>query len=156
MQAQYSQQSSLLLLSLLGEENGVDVGENSTGSDGDSAQKLVELLVVLDGKGDVPGDDAGLLVVAGGVSGELKDLGAKVLKDGGHVDTGSHTDTGSVSSLLKVACQTGNGELKSSLGAGAHTLSLSASSFSFSCECWGGGGCGLVGRLGWGGVERLD
>ena len=119
---------------LLGEEDGVDVGEDTTGSDGDSAKKLVELLVVLDGKGDVAGDNAGLLVVAGGVSGELKDLGAEVLKDGGHVDTGSHTDAGSVSSLLQVAGQTGNGELKSSLAAGASALSgLSASSFSFSC-----------------------
>ena len=113
----------------------MDVGENTATGDGDSAQKLVELLVVLDGKGDVAGDNAGLLVVAGGVSGELKDLGAKVLEDGGHVDTGSHTDAGSVSTLLEVASQTGNRELKSGLAAGASALSgLSAASFSFSCE----------------------
>ena len=113
----------------------MDVGEDTATGDGDSAQKLVELLVVLDGKGDVAGDNAGLLVVAGGVSGELKDLGAKVLEDGGHVDTGSHTDAGSVSTLLEVASQTGNRELKSGLAAGASALSgLSAASFSFSCE----------------------
>ena len=124
-------------LLLLGEKDGMDVGEDSTGSDGDSAQKLVELLVVLYGKGDVAGDNAGLLVVAGGVSGKLKDLSAQVLKDGGHVDTGSHTNTGSVSTLLKVACQTGNWELKPSLGRRAGALSgLSASSFSFSCDCF--------------------
>ena len=112
----------------------MDVGEDTATGDGDSAQKLVELLVVLDGKGDVAGDNAGLLVVAGGVSGELKDLGAKVLEDGGHVDTGSHTDAGSVSTLLEVASQTGNRELKSGLAAGASALSgLSAASFSFSC-----------------------
>ena len=52
----------------------MDVGEDSTGSDGDSAKKLVELLVVLDSKGDVPGDDPRLLVVTGGVPGELEDL----------------------------------------------------------------------------------
>ena len=112
----------------------MDVGEDTTGSDGDSAKKLVELLVVLDSEGDVPGDNPGLLVVAGGVSGELEDLRAEVLEDRGHVDTGPHADAGSVSSLLQVAGQTGNGELKSSLAAGASALSgLSASSFSFSC-----------------------
>ena len=31
------------------------------------------------------GDDAGLLVVARGVAGELEDLGAEVLEDGGEV-----------------------------------------------------------------------
>ena len=75
-----------LLAGLLGEKDGVDVGEDTTGGDGDSAEELVELLVVLDGKGDVAGDDAGLLVVAGGVAGELEDLGAEVLEDGGEVD----------------------------------------------------------------------
>eukprot|EP01046_Picozoa_sp_COSAG06_P120609 COSAG06_NODE_68010_length_243_cov_37.201389_1_plen_53_part_01 len=32
---------------------------------------------------------AGLLVVAGGVAGELKDLGAQVLEDRGQVDRGA-------------------------------------------------------------------
>ena len=126
----------------------MDVGEDTTGGDGDSAEELVELLVVLDGEGDVAGHDAGLLVVAGGVSGELKDLGAEVLEDGGHVDTGSHTNTGSVPALLEVTGETGNRELKSGLGAAAHGLGrLSASSFSYSC--WGGWweGVELVGLL---------
>ena len=69
----------------LGEKDGVDVGEDTTGGDGDAAEELVELLVVLDGEGDVAGDDAALLVVAGGVAGELEDLGAEVLEDGGEV-----------------------------------------------------------------------
>ncbi len=50
----------------------MDVGEDSARGDGDSAQKLVKLLIVLDGKGDVPGDDAALLVVPGSVFGELE------------------------------------------------------------------------------------
>ena len=115
----------------------MDVGENTTGSDGNSSKKLVELLIVLDGEGQVTGDDATLLVITGSVSGKLEDLSGEVLKDGGHVDTGSHTNTGSVSTLLKVACQTGNWELKPSLGRRAGALSgLSASSFSFSCDCF--------------------
>ena len=67
----------------------MDVGEDTAGGDGDSAKELVELLVVLDGEGDVPRDDPGLLVVAGGVSGELEDLSAEVLKDGSKLHEGS-------------------------------------------------------------------
>lgn len=113
----------------------MDVGKDSTGSDGDSAKKLVELLIVLDSKGDVPGDNPGLLVVAGGVSGKLEDLSGEVLEDSGEVDTGSDSDAGSVSSLLEVPSDTGNRELKSSLGATAHGLSGSTSSLSLSFSC---------------------
>ena len=110
----------------------MDVGEDSTGSDGDSAKKLVELLVVLDSKGDVPGDNPGLLVVAGGVSGELEDLSGEVLEDGGEVDTSSDSDAGSVSALLEVTADTSNWELKSSLRGSTDALSASAASLSFS------------------------
>jgi hypothetical protein len=143
-----------LLGGLLGEKDGVDVGEDTAGGDGDSAEELVELLIVLDGKGDVPGDDAGLLVVAGGVSGELEDLGAEVLEDGGEVDTGADSDPGGVSALLQVPADTGDGELKSGLGGGANALSASASSlslsFSFSCgqqRRGGGMGSGVSAEL---------
>ena len=44
-----------------------------------------------DGELEVPGDDPGLLVVSGGVSGQLEDLGGEVLHDGGHVDEGDAT-----------------------------------------------------------------
>ena len=64
----------------------MDVGEDAAGGDGDSAEELVELLVVADGELEVAGSDAGLLVVAGGVAGELEDLGAEVLEDLGVVE----------------------------------------------------------------------
>ena len=67
----------------------MNVGKNPTRGDGDSAQKLVELLVVLNSKGDVAGGDPALLVVPGGVTGKLEDLSAQVLEDGGEVDTSS-------------------------------------------------------------------
>ena len=35
----------------------MDIREDAAGGDGDAAEELVELLVVLDGEGDVPGDD---------------------------------------------------------------------------------------------------
>ena len=42
--------STLAGCALLGEEDGVDVGEDSALGDGDSSQKLVQLLVITDGK----------------------------------------------------------------------------------------------------------
>lgn len=114
----------------------MDVGENTTLGDGDTTEKLVELLVVADGELDVAGHNAGLLVVAGSVTGKLEDLSGEVLKDGSKVHGGTSTDTGSELTLLQEAANTGNGELKSSLGALAHGLSAlsssSLSSFSFS------------------------
>ena len=49
-------------------------------------QKLVQLLVVSDGKLKMARNDTGLLVVAGSVTGQLKNLGSEVLKDGSEVD----------------------------------------------------------------------
>jgi hypothetical protein len=48
--------------------------------DGDSGEKLPELLVVPDGEQDVARDDAGLLVVLGGVAGELQNLTTRIKK----------------------------------------------------------------------------
>jgi len=76
----------LLLGSALGEEDRVDVGEDTAVGDSNARKELGELLVVADGELDVAGDDARLLVVAGGVAGELEDLGTEVLEDGREVD----------------------------------------------------------------------
>ena len=112
----------------------MDVGENTTRSDRDASEELVELFVVADGELDVPGDDAAPLVVAGGVAGKLEDLSGEVLHDGGEVHGGTSTNALGVSSLAQVAGDTSDGELKSRLGAlgGALASLLSASSFSFS------------------------
>ena len=125
----------------LGEKDGVDVGEDTTGGDGDAAEELVELLVVLDGEGDVAGDDAALLVVAGGVAGELEDLGAEVLEDGGEVDGGAGTHAGGVLALAEVTADTADGELQTGLGGRAGGLLGAAASLSFS----GHGYCSVVG-----------
>ena len=42
-----------------------------------TAEQLVQLLVILDGKGDVTGHDASLLVIVGGVTGKLQYLVAR-------------------------------------------------------------------------------
>ena len=120
----------LVLLALLGEKDGVDVRENTTAGDGDVAEKTVELLVVADGELDVSGDDSGLLVVSGGVTGKLKDLGGEVLEDGGKVDRGTGTNTGSVLALLEESADSAHRELKTSLGRSRSGLSGSTASLS--------------------------
>ena len=94
----------------------MDVGEDTTGSDGGAAEESVELFVVADGELNVTGNDSALLVVLGGIAGELEDLSCEVLKNGGEVDWGTSTNALSISALLHEAGNSADGELKSSLG----------------------------------------
>ena len=94
----------------------MDVWQDTTAGDGDGGQELAELLVVPDGELDVPWDDPGLLVVPGGVSGQLQDLGGEVLHDGGQVDWGTGSDPGGVLASLQIPSDPTDGELKASLG----------------------------------------
>ncbi len=117
--------SGLLLLGLLlgstgggrlGDKDGVDVRKNTTLGDGDTTEQLVQLLVIADSQQDVAGDDAGLLVVAGSVTSQLKDLSSQVLKDGSEVHRGTSTNARGVLALLQEAGDTTDRELKASLG----------------------------------------
>jgi hypothetical protein len=94
----------------------VDVGEDTTLGDGDVAQELVQLLIVADGKLEVTGDDTGLLVVTGGVTGQLEDFGSEVLEDSSQVDGSTSTNTLSVVALAEQTVDTTNGEGQTSLG----------------------------------------
>ena len=94
----------------------MNVGENSTGGDGDSAEQLIELFIVLDSKSQVTGHNTAFLVVASCVTGKLEDLGAEVLEHGSEVDGGTSSHTGGVLALTEVTSDTTDGELQSSLG----------------------------------------
>ena len=100
----------------------MDVGENTTLGDGDTAQQFVQLLVVSHGELDVTGHNARLLVVAGSVTSELKDLSSEVLEHRGKVHGGTSTHSGSVAALLEEAADTSDGELKTSLAAAGGRL----------------------------------
>ena len=76
------------------------------------------------------GDDSSLLVVTGGVTGQLEDLSSEVLEDSRQVDRGTSTDTFSVVSLAKESVNSTNGELKSRSAGSALALSLCLSSLS--------------------------
>ena len=64
----------------------MDIGKDTTLSDGYMAQKLVQFLIVADGELEMAGDDTGLLVVASSVTGQLKDFGGQVLKNSCEID----------------------------------------------------------------------
>ena len=110
----------------------MDVGKNSTAGDGNTSEQLVQLLIVLDGKGDVTGDDTSLLVVTGGIASKLEDLSAEVLENSGEVNGGTGSHAGGVLSLTEKTANTADGELQSSLGRRAGGLLFAAASFSFS------------------------
>ena len=110
------------LLGLLGQKHGLDVGQHAALSDGHSAQQLVELLVVADGQLQMAGDDAGLLVVAGGVSGQLQDLSGQILQHSRQVDGSAGTDAVSVVAFAEQSVHTAHGELEP--GAGGAGLGL--------------------------------
>ena len=93
----------------------MDVREDTAGGDGHARQQLAELLVVADGELDVARNDAGLLVVAGGVPGELEELGGEVLKHGGEVHRGAGTDAAGVLAGLEVAGDAPDRELEARL-----------------------------------------
>ena len=84
----------------------MDVGQNTTAGDGDATEQAVQLLVVADGELNVARDNARALVVAGGVSGQLENLGRQVLEDGGQVHGGTGSDAVGVASLAQVAVDT--------------------------------------------------
>ena len=107
---------SSVTLDLSGKEEGVDVGEDTTGGNGSVGHELVEFLVVSDGELNVSGDNSGLLVVLGSVSSELEDLSSEVLKDGSEIDGGTSTNSLGESALLEESGNSANGELETSLG----------------------------------------
>ena len=125
--------SLVVALSLLGQQHGLDVGQDTTLSDGDFAQQLIELLVVADGQLQVTRDDAGLLVVPGRVARQLQDLGRQVLQHRRQVHWGPGPDPLGVVTLAEKAVHSTHGELEScprraSLGLGASFTTLFATS----------------------------
>ena len=95
-------------------DGAADVGEDTSFSDGGVVEKFVEFLVVSDGEKDVPGDDSGLLVVLGGVSGQFEDLSSQVFEDGCEIDGGSSSDSFSIVSMSEKSSNSTDWELKPS------------------------------------------
>ena len=120
---------SLGLLGLLGEEDGLDVGQDTSLGDGHTGQEFVQLLVIPDGKLKMTRNDPSLLVVTSSIACQLENLSGQVLHDGSHVDWGSCANTLSIVSLPQKTMDTSNRELKSGPAGSGLCLSLHFSSF---------------------------
>ena len=79
-------------LALLADERLVDVGDDSTASNGGLDQS-VQLLVSPDGELEMSGGDSLHLQVLTGVAGQLEDLSSEVLQDGRAVDGSGGSNT---------------------------------------------------------------
>ena len=112
------------LLRLLGQEDSLDVGEDTTLGNGHTGEQLVQLLVIADGQLEVAGDDPGLLVVPGSIASQLEDLSSQVLHDSSHVDRGTSTHTLSIVALPQETVNTAHRELKTSTAGPGLCLSL--------------------------------
>ena len=117
------------LFGLLGQKDSLDVGQDTTLGDGHTGQQFVQLLVVSDGQLEVTGNDTGLLVVTGSVTGQLEDLSGEVLKNSGQVDWSTSAHSLGVVALSEQSVDTTNRELETSsrgtgLGLSLHFASL--------------------------------
>lgn len=117
------------LFGLLGQEHGLDVGQNSSLGDGDAGQELVQLFVVADGQLQVTGDDTGLLVVTCGVAGQLENFSGQILHDGGQVDGSAGSDALGVVALAQETVDSSDGELESGTGRASLGLGFCFASF---------------------------
>jgi len=97
----------------------VDVWKDTTLGDSNVTEKLVQLLIVPDGQLQVTWDDTGLLVVTGGVTSQLENLGGKVLKNSSEVHWGTSTNTLSVVSLPQKTVNTTDWESETSFSRAA-------------------------------------
>ena len=123
----------------------MDIGQYTTTGNCDITEETVQLFVVLDGQGNVTGDDTTLLVVASGVAGQFENFRTEILEDGRQVHgcTGAHARR--VLALANVASNTTDGELQARLGARADgTLLVTTTTLAFSCGWCGGYGLVVV------------
>ena len=121
-----------LLVVLLGEKDSLDVGQDTSLSDGDTRQEFVQFFVVSDGELKMSWDDSCLLVVTGSVTSQLQDFSGQVFENSSQVDWSSGADSVSVVSLAKETVDTSNRELKSSSERSGLGLGLGFSSFTTS------------------------
>ena len=124
--------SHLLLFRLLGEKDSLDVGKDTTLSDGDSREELVQFLVITDGELEMSWDDSGLLVVTGGVTSQLEDLSSEVLEDGSQVDRSTSPHSLSIVSFSEESVDSAHRELESGPAGTALCLSLRLTAFAAS------------------------
>ena len=119
-------------LVLLGQKDGLDVRQYTSLGNGNTCQKLVQLLVIPDGQLQMARVDSLLLVVTGSVASQLENLSSKVLHDGSKVNRSASTDPLTIVTTAEKTVNTANWKLEpctagASLGLGTGLASLSTS-----------------------------
>lgn len=94
----------------------VNVWQDTTLCDCNVTQKLVQFLVVSDGKLKMSWDDTCLLVVTSSVTSQLEDFSSQVLKDSGKVDWSTSTNTLGIVALSEQSVNTTDWECETGLG----------------------------------------
>jgi len=94
----------------------VNVGEDTTLGNCDVTEKLVQFLVVADGKLKMTGNDTSLLVVTGGVTSQLENFSSEVLENGSQVDGSTSTNTLGIVAFPQETVNTTDGESETGLG----------------------------------------
>merc|ERR1719237_1456964 len=125
-------ESSLFLGTFLGQEDSLDVGQNTTLGNGHTSQQLVQFFVIPDSQLEVPWDDARLLVVPGGVTSQLQDLGSQVLHDSRHVDWSAGSNSLRIVAFPEQSVDPAHWELKTCPTGAGLGLSLDLAAFSTS------------------------
>ena len=104
-----------VLLGFLWQQDGVDVWQDTTLSDGDTAQQLVQFFVVADGELQVTRDDTCLFVVSSSVSSQFENFSGQVFQDGSEVDWRTSTNALGVATFAELAVNTTDRELQTGL-----------------------------------------
>ena len=99
---------------LLGEQDSVDVWQNTTSGNGDSTQELVQFFVVSDGQLKMSWDDSLFLVVTGSVASQLQDFSRQVFQDGSQVDWSSGSNSRSIVSFSQESVHSADWKLQTS------------------------------------------
>ena len=114
MDMSLTEQKHLLLLGLLGQQDSLDVRQDTALGNSNAGQEFVQLLVVADGELEMTRDDTRLLVVTGGVASELEHLSSQVLHYGSKVDRCTCTDAFGIVALPQETMDPANWELQAS------------------------------------------
>lgn len=120
------------LLRLLGQEYGLYVGQHTALSDRHAGQELVEFLVVSDRQLQVTRNDPRLLVVSGGVTGQLQNFGGQIFHYGREVYGRAGTDSLRVVAFAEKTMYTTHGKLQSGAARPRLRLALYLSTLSSS------------------------
>ena len=94
----------------------VNVGEDTTLGNCDVTEKLVQFLIVADGKLKMTGNDTSLLVVTSGVTSQLENFSSEVLENGSQVDGSTSTNTLGIVAFPQETVNTTDGESETGLG----------------------------------------